>query len=252
MGSTDAKTPVSQLVFRKLRAQILEGELAPGAALRGERELSRRFGVNRGAVRESLKRLQQLGLVEIQHGEHTRVTNFRRTGTVELLGDLMISADGTFDLKAARSMFELGTILCVGVARAAAVHGGAVLAPALEAALDRIESAGSDPGEVSEARLAFWGVLLEGASSIGLQLLSNSLRGIHAPWTRLLELAGTSEKTDVRNLTRIADAVTSGDADAAERAVRDKDAAQVARTLDRIEKMISRRGRGMLYEDTAG
>ncbi len=252
MASTDDKTPVSEFVFRKLRAQILEGEFAPGAALPGERELSRRFGVNRGAVRESLKRLEQLRLVEIQHGEHTRVTDFRRTGTIELLADLIVSSDGRLDLDTARSMFEVGVILRIGIVRAAAVRSGAALAPALEAALGRVRKAGRDPGEVTQERLAFWDVLIEGTDSVGLRLLSNSLRGINAHWTRLLRLAGTTEKTDLRNLTRIADAVIAGDADAAERAVREKHGKQVERTLGRIEQMLSRKGGRMLSEDAAG
>ena len=240
MASTIGKTPASQIVFREVRAQILKGDLAPGAALPPERELSRRFGVHRGAVRESLKRLEQSGLVQIQQGERTRVKDFRRTGTLELLADLMISADGTLDLEMARCMFEVGTIVRVGIVRAAAVQSGAALAPALEAALGRVRKAGDDPDEVTRARLAFWGVLLDGANSLGLRLLSNPLRGVIKHWRHLLNQAGTSEKIDVRNLTRIADAVISGDADAAERAFRDKDVVQVPRTLDRVEEMISR------------
>jgi len=52
-------------VARELREDILRGRLHPGDRLPSERELSLRIGVNRGAVREGLRALAQLGLVEI-------------------------------------------------------------------------------------------------------------------------------------------------------------------------------------------
>lgn len=52
-------------VVRELRDDVLRGRLREGDRLPSERELSERLEVNRGAVREALRVLAQLGLVEI-------------------------------------------------------------------------------------------------------------------------------------------------------------------------------------------
>src|SRR5262245_60542336 len=56
-----------------LERAILSGDLAPGAALPSEREISAQLGVSRTVVREALGRLSSLGLVKSVHGSGTRV-----------------------------------------------------------------------------------------------------------------------------------------------------------------------------------
>jgi len=51
-----------------LRDDILTGQYRTGERLPSERDLSARFEVNRGAVRESLKKLEQLGVASINPG----------------------------------------------------------------------------------------------------------------------------------------------------------------------------------------
>jgi DNA-binding FadR family transcriptional regulator len=56
-----------------LEQSILSGELATGAELPSEREISSQLGVSRTVVREALGRLSSLGLVRSIHGSGTRV-----------------------------------------------------------------------------------------------------------------------------------------------------------------------------------
>lgn len=60
-------------VFAALAAEILRGELAPGAAFPAERILSERFGVSKLLVRQAVHRLAEAGLVEVRQGGTTRV-----------------------------------------------------------------------------------------------------------------------------------------------------------------------------------
>jgi GntR family transcriptional repressor for pyruvate dehydrogenase complex len=62
-------------IVEQIEASILRGDLHPGDKLPPERELSRQFGVSRTAVREAMKALTQKGLVEVQLGKGTFVTN---------------------------------------------------------------------------------------------------------------------------------------------------------------------------------
>ncbi len=51
-----------------LRDEILCGQYRPGERLPSERDLAVRFTTNRGAIRESLKKLEQLGIAAIKPG----------------------------------------------------------------------------------------------------------------------------------------------------------------------------------------
>lgn len=60
----------SDVLAERLRAQILEGDLATGQALPPERVLAERSGMSRTVVREALRILEIEGLVEIRPGRN--------------------------------------------------------------------------------------------------------------------------------------------------------------------------------------
>ena len=74
MSATTPRRLASERVHERLRADVLSGRVAPGEPLPSERVLSEELGVNRHAVREAVKRLQQAGLVTVSHGGATRAT----------------------------------------------------------------------------------------------------------------------------------------------------------------------------------
>lgn len=78
-------------IFVELRRQILKGELAPGERLPGERELAQKYDTNRNTLREAVRRLEQLHLVSVRHGQGVTVADFRRSGTLELLAPFIES-----------------------------------------------------------------------------------------------------------------------------------------------------------------
>lgn len=61
-------------VYRRLRAALVDGTLAPGEQLR-DHQLAAWLGVSRTPVREALLRLQQTGLVTALPGRSTTVTS---------------------------------------------------------------------------------------------------------------------------------------------------------------------------------
>jgi GntR family transcriptional repressor for pyruvate dehydrogenase complex len=70
-------------VFAALREHLLSGRVQPGDKLLGERELSAQLGVSRPILREALRALAMLGVVEIRQGAGTVV----RRPDVSMLGD---------------------------------------------------------------------------------------------------------------------------------------------------------------------
>lgn len=67
---------VRYAVQASLRNYILENNLPSGASLPPENELARQLGVSRSAVREAIKGLETLGVIEIRHGAGLFVGSF--------------------------------------------------------------------------------------------------------------------------------------------------------------------------------
>lgn len=62
------KSRIFQNVVDQIREAILERRLKPGAMLPSERELRQTFNVSRGTLREALRVLEHMGLIEIKLG----------------------------------------------------------------------------------------------------------------------------------------------------------------------------------------
>jgi GntR family transcriptional regulator len=69
-----AQRPMYQQIAEDLRAQIESGVLEPGAQLPTELELRDRYNSSRNTIRDAIKRLTSLGLVETRPGQGTFVT----------------------------------------------------------------------------------------------------------------------------------------------------------------------------------
>ena len=115
----------SDAVHADLRDAILSGSLAPGDAVPSERELSERLGVNRHAVREAVKRLQQARLVQVSQGGATRVLDWRETGGLDLLLDVALARDGTVDAATLRAIGEMRACIGSDAARLCAMRAPA-------------------------------------------------------------------------------------------------------------------------------
>lgn len=68
MSSDQGATNGAARVFDFFREAILSGRLKPGDRLPAERELSLQLGVGRPLLREAMRSLAMLGLLEIRHG----------------------------------------------------------------------------------------------------------------------------------------------------------------------------------------
>ncbi|WP_148252813.1 transcriptional regulator NanR [Aidingimonas lacisalsi] len=150
-----ARRKLSDEVFDRLYAMLLNGDYAPGEHLPSERELMAMFGVGRPAIREGTQALERLGMVSIQHGQRPRVTMPTADGLlsqIELTAMHMLSSssESLEHLKEARAFFELGM-----VGRAARVAGDDDIAE-LETHLETQRSAlNRDAGAFIKADMSF-------------------------------------------------------------------------------------------------
>lgn len=67
------------MILDDMKAKILRGEYPVGSKLPSERELSEYYNVSRIPVREALKALSDMGILEIKRGAGTFVKKLRQT-----------------------------------------------------------------------------------------------------------------------------------------------------------------------------
>ena len=59
---------ITQKIIDQIRTAILEGKLKPGDILPPEKELMEQFGVSKQTLRESLRALEHMGLIDVRKG----------------------------------------------------------------------------------------------------------------------------------------------------------------------------------------
>ncbi|WP_263628041.1 FadR/GntR family transcriptional regulator [Rossellomorea aquimaris] len=80
-------------IVHQLREMISKDCLKPGDKIPSERELSERLNVGRSSVREALRALELLGLIETRRGEGTFLRDFRDHHLIDLLGMFILQDD---------------------------------------------------------------------------------------------------------------------------------------------------------------
>lgn len=76
---------VVQEILEEIKSAILEGKLKSGDKLPTEQELGERFLASRTAVREAIKMLEAIGLVEIKRGNGTYIAHNPTSSTIQTL-----------------------------------------------------------------------------------------------------------------------------------------------------------------------
>ena len=111
------KTRVAEEVADRIRVLMLDGSFPAGQPLPSERHLAERFGVSRGSIRDALRTLETIGLLETRHGQGTFPHELSVERLVAPLASVMAyRSDLQAELLDVRRMFE------PAVARAAALR----------------------------------------------------------------------------------------------------------------------------------
>ncbi|MEV6557072.1 GntR family transcriptional regulator [Nocardia sp. NPDC051756] len=218
------KRSVSGDVFEQIAADVLSGELAPGATLPSERQLAEALGVSRPAVREALQRLAAAGLVAVRQGDATTVLDYRRGAGLEVLPRLLVQA-GELDPAVARSILEARLHNAPKVAELAAVRLGATDSAAVGAALaGSVDALAAEADPVAQQRHAmqFWDHVVDAADSIVFRLMFNMLRAAYEPALVALAPIMSAEVGNVEAYRALAAAIVAG---------RPQEAADIARAL---------------------
>ncbi len=97
-------------IVEQIRLLIADGKLKPGDKLLAERELADRFQVSRASVREAIRTLEMLGVIDIRPGEGTYIRETETDDIIRPLAMFMaVERSSVIDMFEMRRIFETAT-----------------------------------------------------------------------------------------------------------------------------------------------
>jgi GntR family transcriptional regulator, transcriptional repressor for pyruvate dehydrogenase complex len=165
---------ITDTAIARLRDVILAGDLPPGSRLPPEQELAAQLGISRGSMREAVRALTYMGLVNVRRGDGTYVTELEPSQMLEGVRFAAQAArDGTvLDVMEVRSLLE------PAAASLAAMRISQPQLTELRTHLERMHAAADDPVRLVEHDAAFHDCIARATANEWLAAL---LGGLAAP-----------------------------------------------------------------------
>ena len=212
---------LSKRISRELVATIVRGEIASGEALPSEEDLASQFEVSRPVVREAVKELAVLGMVESRQGRSTRVTPIVEWNPFapELL--TVRSEVGPID-DFLLELLELRRLIETGAAALAAVRASENDLDQMAREIERMDAGIHDLERFTDGDIAFHNRLL---GATGNHLLVRLIDMI-APALRLGRMISLQRRPEgpvdsQRGHRRVLEAIRARDGEAARLAMRE-------------------------------
>ena len=161
---------VTSKAIDNIRAMIRSGELGPGDRLPPENELAERLGVSRGSLREAVRALSQINVLDVRRGDGTYVTSL---APGELLSGMVFAME-LLQVQGLEEVVEVRRLLLPPAAALAAQRVTKEQLADMHAVVDQLQRA-TDPDEIAGLHRRF-GSLVSDAS--GNETLSSILRAL--------------------------------------------------------------------------
>lgn len=248
--------PIADVVVQQIEDLIVQGILQEGDRLPSERDLAAQLNVSRPKVRDALKSLETAGLIDVRHGEGTFIAKLTGQAMEPALIALYARhGEAFFDyLEYRRAQEALA-------ARLAAERATETDRQRIAAQLEVLEAAEEtgDRDASQEADVRFHATIVEASHNAMLVHMMASIydltrRGVFYNRDYLRTLDGTGAKL-LEQHRAIADAIFSGDADAAEAAATAHlsfvEASFRAGSLQAKHERVARKRQGVVSADRA-
>jgi GntR family transcriptional regulator, transcriptional repressor for pyruvate dehydrogenase complex len=208
------EAPVTEIT-RKLLDYLFSGTVEPGTKIPSERQLAEALSVGRSSVREAIKSLSVLGLLDVRQGDGTYLSSSGSTLLPQAIEwSLLLGEPRTLDLIEARTHVE---IVVAGLAAERADEEGVAR---LRERLEAMRNAGDDVARYVDADVAFHlEIALLSRNEVFANLVT-SLRSLLGAWAKRVLEHAEETKTSFAMHAPIADSIAAHDADAAREAMR--------------------------------
>jgi GntR family transcriptional regulator, transcriptional repressor for pyruvate dehydrogenase complex len=204
---------LSDAVTDRIISQIQDGRYRAGDRLPTERELAEQLGVGRTSVREGLRFLEKLGVLEIRQGMGTVVRSLSLGEVFEHL----VPVQTIIELpdRDVRDIMHVRRVLEAESAQLAAQHATDRQLGRLEELLHGMAASLEKPRDYLEMDLEFHVVVAEAASNPVLAQLVNLIRDIYTRYFEIVLRDPEMNKTSLGFHRRLYAALRDHDADAA-------------------------------------
>jgi GntR family transcriptional regulator, transcriptional repressor for pyruvate dehydrogenase complex len=201
-------------VARQLQDRIVN-RLKPGDMLPPERELMQTFGVSRGSIRDAIRSLEAVGLLEPRQGIGTVVCDLSHDAVVNPVANVLLQKRKVID-----DLLDVRNIIEPALARRAALHASREQITELQAILSRQEEKVRRGELTTEEDSSFhYTIAVAADNSMMLKLVHVLMDLLHETRERSLQVGGRQQKS-LAGHRRILAALKQGNADAAEAAMR--------------------------------
>lgn len=202
--------PAYKAVSAAIERAILDGSLAPGAALPTEQELSERFGVHRSTVREAIRQVEQEGLLQRREGRRLFVVLPGVQDLAPRAARALLLQRTTF-----RELWELSLLLEPPAARFAALHRDDADLAALRENL-ALGMASDDDATQVRLDVEFHALVGRATHNHALMLAREPIGLLYRPTlTPIFARLPQARQRNLQAHRHIVDAIARGDADAA-------------------------------------
>lgn len=201
-------------VAKQLQARIVK-KLKPGDMLPPERELVRKFGVSRSSIRDAIRSLEAVGLLEPRQGVGTVVREVAADAVANPVASVVLQKR-----KVINDLLDVRKIIEPALARRAALHATRRQIAELDAIL-RLQEDKVRQGELAtqEDSSFHYTIALAADNNVMLKLVHVLMDLLRETRERALQVGGRQDKS-LGGHRRILAALKQGDADAAEAAMR--------------------------------
>ncbi|WP_030377265.1 MULTISPECIES: FadR/GntR family transcriptional regulator [unclassified Streptomyces] len=163
---------VTDAAILKIKEMIVSGELSPGSRLPPEKELSEALGLSRNSLREAVKALEVIRVLDVRRGDGTYVTSLEPRLLLEAMSFVvdLHRDDSVLEVLAVRRMLE---------PQAAALACHSITDERLAAIEQRLADVGADADVESLVAhdIAFHHAIAEATGNAYLTSLLDSLSG---------------------------------------------------------------------------
>jgi GntR family transcriptional regulator, transcriptional repressor for pyruvate dehydrogenase complex len=209
------KSRAYEQVVEQIQRLIASGVLKPGDRLPPERELATRFGVGRSSLRDAIRTLEVMGIVESRHGAGTVVRDLSSDSLVVPLANLLVhKRELVAELLDVRRMIEPAL-----AARAAANATDEEIAQMEEILRRQGEKIRRGEQTIEEDSQFHYTIALAARNSVLLRVLDVLMDLLHESRARSLQVPGRVERSYAGH-KRILKAIKRRDQAGAEAAVK--------------------------------
>jgi GntR family transcriptional repressor for pyruvate dehydrogenase complex len=208
------RSTLPEEVANRLLTLIRERELRPGAKLPAERSLAGMMDVSRPVVREALRALSLMRVVDIRQGDGTYVTSLEPRQLIAHL-DFVFAKDSV----ALAQLLEARRVVEVGNARLAAFRITESEIAALGDLVASLADCIDDPDRFSELDIALHEAVCAAADNFLLAQFMNIVSTLGKVSRERTGGLRTVRKAALRDHQQILDALRAHDPDAAQRAM---------------------------------